>query len=100
MSKINVLEMVEEIRKKRLERFYGRRYFYVTATDGNQTIGVLKGLGDVYFAGYVRDCGSPRSLKAKSLWATSHVDDLQKRLDKWAAKKGLREDRHDRQRAA
>lgn len=91
MGEINVLEMQERIRKQRQECFYGRRYFYVTATDGNQMIGVLKGLGDAYIAGYVRDCGSRRSLKVKMLWATSHADDLQKRLDVWAAKKCLRE---------
>lgn len=91
MGEINVLEMAERIRKQREECFHGRRYFYVTATDGNQIIGVLKGSSDVYIAGYVRDCGSRRSLKVKTLWPTTHVEDLQKRLDTWAAKRGLRE---------
>jgi hypothetical protein len=94
MGKINVLEMQERIRKNRQECFYGRRYFYTTASDGNQIIGVLKALGDTYIAGYVRDCGSRRALRAKTLWYTSHADDLQKRLDAWAVKRGLREVPH------
>lgn len=85
------MEMRDRIRAERLAAFYGRRYFYITANDGNQIVGVLKGLGDTYIAGYFRESGSRRALKVKRLWPTSHPDDLQMRLDEWAANKGLRE---------
>jgi hypothetical protein len=91
MGSFNILEMAERIRKNRQECFYGRRYFYTTASDGHQMIGVLKGLGDNYIAGYVRENNSRRCLKAKTLWVTTHADDLQKRLDAWAVKQKLTE---------
>ncbi|MEA5113045.1 MAG: hypothetical protein VB050_03380 [Geobacteraceae bacterium] len=87
----NDIEKREELRRNRKNCFYGRRYFYVTASDGNQVIGVLKGLGDAWIAGYIRESGSRKSLKAKRLWASTHPDDLQKRLAEWAKKKGLTE---------
>lgn len=91
MGTFNALETKERIRKQRQECFYGKRYFYTTTADGHQMIGVLEALGGNYIAGYVRENGARRSLKVKKLWATSHADDLQKRLDEWAALKGLRE---------
>jgi len=87
----NALEKREELRRNRRDCFFGRRYFYVTASDGNQIIGVLKGLGDAWIVGYVRESGSRRALKVKRLWSTTHADDLQERLDEWAKKKGLME---------
>lgn len=87
----DALEMRERLRKQRREGFYGRRYFYTTANDGHQVIGVMQGLGDNWIAGYVRETGARRALKVKCLWATTHADDLQKRLDKWAKTKGLAE---------
>lgn len=87
----NVLEQREKIRTERRERFYGRRYFYTTKSHGHQIIGVLRGLGDMWIAGYIRESGSHKSLKAKALWATTHADDLQQRLDEWAKSKGLTE---------
>ncbi|MFH1028850.1 MAG: hypothetical protein V1791_12680 [Pseudomonadota bacterium] len=87
----DALEMRERIRKNRRECFYGRRYFYTAANDGHQVIGVLKGLGDSWIVGYVREDSARRALKVKRLWATTHADDLQKRLDEWAKSKGLKE---------
>lgn len=87
----NALEKREELRKARTECFHGRRYFYITQSHGSQTIGVLRGLGDMWIVGYIRESGSRRALKSKKLWATTHADDLQQRLDAWAKSKGLRE---------
>lgn len=85
----NAIEQRDKIKAERKAAFYGRRYFYTTASDGHQIIGVLRGLGDTYIAGYIRESGSRRSLKVKTLWATSHANDLQQRLDAWATSKGL-----------
>lgn len=85
------MKTLQEIRDERRKQFYGRCYFYTTASDGHQIIGVLQGLGDMWIAGHFRESGSRKALKGKTLWATTHADDLQKRLDKWAKKKGLTE---------
>jgi hypothetical protein len=88
---LNARAELDKLRKNRRECFYGRRYFYTTASDGHQIIGVLKGLGDAWIAGYVRESGAHRALRVKRLWATTHPDDLQSRLDAWAKSKGLTE---------
>lgn len=87
----NALEERDRLRKERAECFYGRRYFYTTASDGHQIIGVLRGLGEMRIVGYIRETGSRKALKIKRLWPTKHAEDLQNRLDEWAKDKGLTE---------
>ena len=82
---------LDRIKAEQAAAFYGRRYGYITASDGYKMIGVFKGLGDTYIVGYFRETGSRRALKVKALWPTRHADNLQERLDKWASEKGLRE---------
>ncbi len=71
--------------------FYGRCYFYTTANDGHRIIGVMRGLGDAWIVGYIRDNGSRRAIRSNRLWSTTHVDDLQQRFDVWAAERELKE---------
>jgi hypothetical protein len=84
-------DQLRKLQKERRECFYGRRYFYTTASDGHRVIGVMKGLGDTWIVGFIRENGARRSLKVKRLWPTTHADDLQKRFDEWAKLKGLTE---------
>ena len=87
----NAQENLDRIKADRQAALYGRRYFYTTASDGHQIIGVLRGLGDAWIVGYFRETGSRRAIKAKTLWSTAYPDDLQQRLDAWAKKRNLRE---------
>ena len=71
--------------------FYGRCYFYTTANDGHQIIGVMQGLGDAWIVGYIRSTGARRAIRSNRLWSTTHKDDLQRRFDIWAAERKLTE---------
>lgn len=87
---MNVIEMKEQIRKKRLSGFHGRRYWYPTPNDGTVCIGVRQGLGgDIWIVGYVRESCGTRAIKTKRLPAGPDPAELQSLLDVWAAERAL-----------
>jgi hypothetical protein len=89
---IDTMKMKEEIRKKRMSGFYGRRYWYTTPNDGTVCIGVRQGLGGaVWIVGYVRESCGTRAIKSKRLLPGPYPDTLQDLLDVWAEQRQLAE---------
>lgn len=89
--KFDAIANKDRIKAERAAAFHGRRYFYTTPNDGHVIIGVLRGLGDAWIVGYFMESGARKAIRSNRLWSTTHVDDLQQRLDVWATERGLKE---------
>lgn len=73
-------------------RFFGKAYWYPTASHGRRQIGVTLGLGmNIWIVAYYKDNGSKRSVNTLRLPANEDPDALQKMFEDWAVQKGLEE---------
>jgi hypothetical protein len=78
-------------------KFYGPSYFYPTPNDGERPIGVIKGAGDLYLVGWIKDNGSIKRVTSKHLMPTALPDHLQLALDQFAEGRGLQAQGRGRQ---
>lgn len=87
----NVLEARERLKAERAAAFYGKRFWYNSASNGRVQIGVMQGLGDFWIVAFFRESGSRRSVNTSRLPANECPDALQKMFEDWANQKGLEE---------
>lgn len=85
------MKMRDEMRAKRLARYYGTRYRYGTPNDGIMDIGVVQGLGGDWIVGYIAENGAVRRIKSKHLPASADPGKLQAVLNQWARERNLPE---------
>ena len=89
--RVNIIEIKEQIQKKRMECFHGSRYWYPTPDDGTACIGVFQGAVGVWIVGYVRENGARKRIKSVYLPVMTDPEDLQLKLDQWANHHDLKE---------
>lgn len=70
-------------------RFYGKAYTYPTPNDGDQEIGVVKGLGDLYIVAWEKPNGSLKRINSKHLMPNADPEALQRELCSFAADRDL-----------
>lgn len=84
-------EMREELRARRRSQYYGKRYHYNNPQDGRIELGVLQGLGDAWFVGYIRENGSRRAFKSPLFRGIEKPDELHAALVAYATAHQLEE---------
>ena len=69
--------------------FRGRTYLYQTPNDGPREIGVTHGLGTTWIVAWLKENGSRVRVKTHHLVSPNDPDELQRKLDAWAAARSI-----------
>lgn len=70
-------------------KFFGKAYFWDHNIYGRRIVGVIRGLGNTYIAGWIKKNGAHCRIKSPALPPGNDPEEVQQHLDAWAIGKSL-----------